>query len=227
MLGISNLKKTLVGVLALNIGSSLAGDVIPWSENKFYVSMQGCNGLNGFAAEDLVDGFNVNVYEYEGSDGAGDYADFGFYASRYSLDATTYYASNTGLTNIYASISTMDYYFAYADIYGMSNIDISKVAFEFTGFIFIEEPGVYLVHVPAVDTGVAVYIGASNAGMSCCGDIGVGTNDYTVIVTRIDERIPAYGTGAQYLDKGYYPIKIVAVNRFHNYILDVMIQLLG
>ncbi|GMF23458.1 unnamed protein product [[Candida] boidinii] len=199
MLGITNLKKCLVSVLSLNIASSLADTYIPWSQNQFYDQIQGCNGFEGFTADDLVDGFNVKVFEYAGE--GRDYFEYDFYYSGYSEDASTYYASNSKITDIDASISTIDYYYATTDIYGMSDIDISKAVFEFTGFLFIEEPGVYLVHVPAVDTGVAVYIGTANSGMSCCGEIGTGAgaDDYTVIVSRAVEDIPAYDTITMFL----------------------------
>ncbi|OWB54110.1 hypothetical protein B5S27_g5748 [[Candida] boidinii] len=217
MLGITNLKRIFAGVLAFNVASSLA-DIIPWSENQFYQEIHGCNGFSDFNADDLLDGFNVKVFENP----AGDWDDYSLYYTAYS-NAATYYASNSKITEIGASISTMDYYYVTTDIYGMQNIDISQVVFEFTGFLYIEEPGIYLVHIPAVDTGVAVYIGTANSGMSCCGEVGTGDSvwGYTVIVSRVVAGIPAYGTGAQYLAKGYYPIKIVAANTNHNYILDV------
>ena len=63
MLVITNLKKCLVSVLSLNIANSLADTYIPWSQNQFYDQIQGCNGFEGFTADELVDGFNVKVFE--------------------------------------------------------------------------------------------------------------------------------------------------------------------
>lgn len=220
--------KNILLSLALAISSATAG-IIPWSQNEFETSVEGCRGFANLVESELVDGFKVKAFEYvpvhlggwnlDGAFNVGNYNKYKYYQSGYSKSAKAY-SSTDGITQLSFDMSTMNSLIATTDIYGLT-IDMSNVVLEYTGFFKVSKSGIYFFDVPQVDKGFMLYIGATAAGISCCGDVSTGSGDYVMGAAAVDDDTPVYVTGARYFDEGYYPIKIVTLNNIGTFKLSM------
>ncbi|GMF37295.1 unnamed protein product [[Candida] boidinii] len=133
--------KNILVSLALAISSATAS-IIPWSQNEFETSVEGCRGFANLVETELVDGFKVKAFEYvpvhlgdwnlDGAFNVGNYNKYEYYQSGYSKSAKAY-SSTDGITQLSFDMSTMNSLIATTDIYGLT-IDMSNVVLEYTGF---------------------------------------------------------------------------------------------